>query len=204
MDQYYDNFVALENDIRNSNNLRKISSYFKNKEYVYVFVNQIEILKKNLKSIKLLVQNGLFEDAMTIFRKYIETYLSMTVIIVHPKLVKEFLKHNMWIGQRACNENMKEIRRIISSNVQGYLEYGYLASLEGVRNRNGAYTVRSLSIAANLTDYYELFRKSSNFVHNNLASTTYSINEGITSLDNWLKDTIVILETNISKILDRC
>lgn len=193
--------LDLEKLIKEKQNIEKIYRYFNELEYVHVFATEIKALRTNLQSIEVLLEEHLFEDAMTIFRKYLETYLSLSSIVKHPELSGKYLLHNKLIGQKACGENLEDIKRIISNNPKGYLEYGYLASLGNVTNKYGNYTVRSVAKASELLNYYDWYRKSSNFVHNNLASTNYDIQSGKASLKSWINMSLDRLVKSIHKII---
>ena len=69
-------------------NLQELYKYYRNKKYIAILLKQYNGILKNLESINLLVSYALYEDAFTIFRKYIETYFIIISIYEHPDLAE--------------------------------------------------------------------------------------------------------------------
>lgn len=90
--------------MRETDNVQKLYSYFKNKKYLVLFLKQYNGLITNMKSIALLVDIGNVEDSFTIFRKYLETYFIMMSIIEHPDLVENYIQHDVYIGMKVCKK----------------------------------------------------------------------------------------------------
>lgn len=199
MDDVIKNIKSFEKRLADSKNLKKIKNYFKVDDYVYIFITQFKTLISNLISIQSLLNINQFEDAMTIFRKYLETLLTMLCILENPQLVSEYILHNKYLAQRACGENTQEIDRLIKNNPNSFLEYGFLKKLKDSRNLKDKYSIRLVAKCGNVSKYYRWYRISSNFVHNNLTSLIYNVADGSIKLMSWTNSSVDYLTTKIKE-----
>ena len=69
-------------------------NYFDDKSYIDVFCRQYYSMLKNVESIDALLKIQNYEDAFTIFRKYIETFILSYTILKHPNISSKFLLHD--------------------------------------------------------------------------------------------------------------
>jgi hypothetical protein len=191
----------VQEKLLGSVNLKFIKDYFKNEEYLYIFITQFKALVSNLVTIDLLLEKGQFEDSMTIFRKFVETFFIILSIIENPSIVNEYILHNKYLAQRACNENTAEIRRILKENPENFIEYGYLKKIKEEKKIAGKYSINLVAKCANVPQFYEWYRLSSNFVHNNLTSLVYDEKEGILKLKNRIKLSVKYLIDRLKKNL---
>lgn len=163
--------------MRETDNVQKLYSYFKNKKYLVLFLKQYNGLITNMKSIALLVDIGNVEDSFTIFRKYLETYFIMMSIIEHPDLVENYIQHDVYIGMKVCKKNLDKINAFCDGKQDGFLEYGYLEKYVEIDD-NFKYTSRVVAEIANVSNFYYWYKMCNNFVHNNLTSVNVDLSDG--------------------------
>jgi hypothetical protein len=157
--------------MRDDANIQKLYKYFKNKTYLVLFLKQFNGLIINLKSIELLVNANNIEDALTISRKYLETYFIMMSIIEHPVLVESYVKHDIYIGKKVCKKDLNEVKSFCSGKPDGYLEYGYLEKYVDIDD-DFKYTTKIVAEVGNVLNFHIWYKMCNNFVYNNLTSVS--------------------------------
>lgn len=188
------------NELRKQENVNKLYKYFQNKEYLVLFLKQYEVLISNLKSICILVDSNLIEDAFTIFRKLLETYFTLMSILNHPDLVTDYLIHNKYIVDKVTNKKRKEINEIRKNHPDGYIEYGYIEKY--IKDtKYDKFTMRRLAEVAGVEEYYEYYNKCNNFVHNNLTSINVDLKKAKEALYFEIDNTINSLINKVNTII---
>lgn len=169
MDKYIIKMETFYQTIKNNINL--YNHYFKNERYLLILLKQYNGLINNVKSINSLLKIDNSEDAFTIFRKYLETYLIMMSVLKNKQVVNLYVEHDKYIGKKVCRIDMNEVKLFCHGKPDGFLEYGYLESIIDTTRVDFKYTMRDVSNTANLSYFYEKgYKISNNFVHNNLTS----------------------------------
>jgi len=189
------------NLMRDDANIQKLYKYFRDKTYLVLFLKQYNGLITNLKSIELLVNANSIEDALTIFRKYLETYFIMMSIIEHPDLVDSYTKHDIYMSKKVCKKDLKGVKSFCFGKPDGYLEYGYLEKYVNVEN-DFKYTAKTVAEVANVSNFYVWYKMCNNFVHNNLTSVSVNPNDALKSLLQGVEKTTSLLKNKINNILN--
>lgn len=187
--------------MRDDSNIQKLYKYFKNKTYLVLFLKQYNGLINNILSIDALVKINNIEDALTIFRKYLETYFILMSIIEHPDLVEKYIKHDFYISKKVCKTDLKEIRAFCSGKPDGYLEYGYLEKYVDIDD-DFKYTTKTVAEVANVLNFHVWYKMCNNFVHNNLTSVSVDSKDALESLLQGVEKTTSLLMKKIDEILD--
>ena len=196
-----DEMYEFEKCLKKSDNIKKLISYFDNKFYVLVLLRQYERLLINLKSIDALVKIDSVEDAYTIFRKYIETYVIIMSIYENKEVVNEYMIHDSYLGFKACGMKKDEIKYFTENKPDGFLEYGYLESIVDTSKDDFKYTIKTVCKAASLDGYYNWYRLCNNFVHNNLSSVQIDSHEGQSKLIEKCKISFNLLKKKFQLII---
>jgi len=187
--------------LREDSNIQKLYKFFKNKIYLVLFLKQYNGLITNLVSIDLLINVNNIEDALTIFRKYLETYFIMMSIIEHPDLVDSYVKHDIYISKKACKKDVKEVKAFCSGKPDGFLEYGYLEKYVEVDD-DFKYSTKVVAEVGNVSNFHVWYKMCNNFVHNNLTSVNVDLSDGKETLLQGVEKTSNLLNEKINKILD--
>ena len=198
-----DILISMQEELklmRDDSNIQKLYKYFKNKTYLVLFLKQYNGLIINLKSIELLVNANNIEDALTIFRKYLETYFIMMSIIEHPDLVESYVKHDIYIGKKVCKKDLKEVKSFCSGKPDGYLEYGYLEKYVDIDD-DFKYTTKIVAEVGNVLNFHIWYKMCNNFVHNNLTSVSVDSKDALESLLQVVEKTTSHLKNKIGNIL---
>lgn len=178
-------------------NINVLNKFFKNERYLYILIKQYNGLINNVKSIDALLQLDNVEDAFTIFRKYLETYLIMMSVLKNKNIVDLYVEHDKFIGKKVCKIDIDEVKQYCSEKPDGYLEYGYLESVIDTTREDFKYTMRDVANAAGLYYFYEKgYKISNNFVHNNLTSVNIKTKDSkqklidlcVKSIDEMIKE----------------
>ena len=199
-----DILISMQEELklmRYDSNIQKLYKYFKNKTYLVIFLKQYNGLIINLKSIDLLVNASNVEDALTIFRKYLETYFIMMSIIEHPDLVESYVKHDIYIGKKVCKKDLNEVKSFCSGKPDGYLEYGYLEKYVDIDD-DFKYTTKTVAEVANVLNFHVWYKMCNNFVHNNLTSVSVDSKDALSSLINGIDQTTSLLKSRINGIIN--
>ena len=184
------------------NNINQYNRYFKNERYLYILIKQYNGLISNIKSINALLQIDNPEDAFTIFRKYLETYLIMMSVLKNKQIVNLYVEHDKILGKKVCKLDVNEVKQYCLGKPDGFLEYGYLESVIDTSREDFKYTMRDVAKAANLYYFYDKgYRISNNFVHNNLTSVNINTNDLKQKLIELCINSINIMIEEYSKIL---
>ncbi len=185
-------------------NINRLNSYFKNERYLYILIKQYNGLIGNIKSINALLQIDNPEDAFTIFRKYLETYLIMMSVLKNKQIVDLYVEHDKFIGKKVCKIDINEVKKYCLGKPDGFLEYGYLESVIDTTRHDFKYTMRDVANASNLYYFYDKgYRTSNNFVHNNLTSVNVNISDLKNKIIELCKNSISIMIEEYSKILSK-
>ena len=198
-----DILISMQEELklmRYDSNIQRLYKYFKNKTYLVSFLKQYNGLIINLKSIELLVNANNIEDALTIFRKYLETYFIMMSIIEHPDLVESYVKHDIYIGKKVCKKDLNEVKSFCSGKPDGYLEYGYLEKYVDIDD-DFKYTTKIVAEVGNVLNFHIWYKMCNNFVHNNLTSVIVDSKDVLESLLQGVDKTTSHLKNKIGNIL---
>jgi hypothetical protein len=198
-----DILISMQEELkpmRDDSNIQKLYKYFKNKTYLVLFLKQYNGLIINLKSIELLVNANNIEDALTISRKYLETYFIMMSIIEHPVLVESYVKHDIYIGKKVCKKDLNEVKSFCSGKPDGYLEYGYLEKYVDIDD-DFKYTTKIVAEVGNVLNFHIWYKMCNNFVHNNLTSVSVNSKDALESFVQGVERTTSYLKNRIENIL---
>ena len=158
------------------------SEYFNDPKFINIFKKQYYSMIKNSMSIEALLSIGNLEDAYTIFRKYIETYILSISVLENPNVANKFLIHDKYLSYKATNTNISELREFYKDKPDGYLQYGYLEDIVDSSDPDFRYSIRTVAEASNVLEYYDWYRISNNFVHNNVNNVSIDMEDGIEKL----------------------
>jgi hypothetical protein len=198
-----DILISMQEELkpmRDDSNIQKLYKYFKNKTYLVLFLKQYNGLIINLKSIELLVNANNIEDALTISRKYLETYFIMMSIIEHPVLVESYVKHDIYIGKKVCKKDLNEVKSFCSGKPDGYLEYGYLEKYVDIDD-DFKYTTKIVAEVGNVLNFHIWYKMCNNFVYNNLTSVSVNSKDALESFVQGVERTTSYLKNRIENIL---
>ncbi|MGM9972234.1 MAG: DUF5677 domain-containing protein [Anaeroplasmataceae bacterium] len=163
------------------------NNYFNDNAYISYFKRQYNSIYKNALSIDSLLKIGNIEDAFSIFRKYIETYILMNSILVNPNIADRFLLHEKYLSYKATNQNNYELRNFYKDKPDGYLQYGFIESLVEIKDEDYKYTIKEVASVGNIAEYYEWYRLSNNFVHNNTTGLKVDVCDGTRKIKELVK-----------------
>ncbi len=158
--------------------------YFSDDKYINYFIKQYISIYKNVLSIDSLIKIGNIEDAYTIFRKYIETYIIMNCIIENPNIASKYLIHDKFLSYKANNNNKYDIKDFCKDKPEGFIQYGFISDIIEIKDDSFRYTIREVAKAGKIEDYYDWYRLSNNFVHNNTTNLNIDISLGTKKLIN--------------------
>ncbi len=164
------------------------SSYFDDSTYIDVFCRQYYSMLKNVESIDALLKIHNTEDAFTIFRKYIETFILSFAVIKHPNIAHKFLVHDKYLQLKTQGELSYEDRQFYKGKPDGFLQYGFIEECIDTTSDDFRYSIRSVADASGISSYYDWYRISNNFVHNNTANINVDIEEAYSKLKEMIKE----------------
>lgn len=179
--------------------VRGLYNASESKEYCVILQRQLRQMDNNLKSIDVLIAAGLIEDAYTIFRKFLETFFQVGFVLEHPDAASSFVRHDKMLAIKVTGKNPGLVNAFIGEELEGYLEYGYIKSYLNPNREIARYNVRLLCFAANLHDYYDWYRETSNFVHNNLTQCKLDLPSLSASLDTMISACLGILHERMAR-----
>ncbi len=188
--------------LKETENIQKLYRYFKNKKFVLIFIDQYENILTNMKSISLLEAAGNINDGFTILRKYLETYLIMMSLIVHPDLVEAYIRHNEMLSYKACNKEKEKVRIFSDGKPDNYLEYGYLEKYIDHSQGDFKYSAKSAAVAGDVLQFHRYYKMCNNFVHNNLTSVKVDQEKGRQTLIKALKETSTLMNSRLESIIN--
>lgn len=162
-------------------------NYFDDEAFINILKNQYESMLKNVMSINALLNISNLEDAYTIFRKYIETYILSISVLNNPDVAHKFIIHFTYLTYKANGTNYDELKAFYKDKPDGFLQYGYIEDYVDSAQEDFRYSIRSVAEVAGVKDYYDWYRISNNFVHNNTNGLSIDIEEGITKLKSLIK-----------------
>ncbi|MDY0276682.1 MAG: DUF5677 domain-containing protein [Acholeplasma sp.] len=193
--------ISLTQILEQKENLKKLDKYFLSHEFIYIFITNLKVICNNLISIDALIKIDQFEDAMSIFRKYIETYLLLLSVLENPTIASIYAKHNFLIGQRACGKDTENIEKLIRNNPKNFLEYGYLEKLINNYDSKTSLSMSDVARAAKKQDFHRWYKVASNFMHNSLVSTKTDKEHGIERLNEWMSTSVSYLVNRVSSAI---
>lgn len=159
-----------------------LTGYFSDDNYINFFKKQYLSIYKNALSIDSLLKLGNIEDAFSIFRKYIETYILMMSILENPSIADKYLIHEKYLSFKASNTNYYELKEFYKNKPDGYLQYGYIEELIDSSDPDFKYTIKDIANVGKISEYYEWYRLSNNFVHNNTTGMNVDVSSGTKKL----------------------
>lgn len=183
---------------RDNSEVQKIYKYFHNKMYVVIFLKQYSGLVSNMKSINVLLNYGFVEDAFTIYRKFLETFFMVLSLVEHPDLADAYVMHDTYVSMKVCKRELDKVKQFTKGKPEGYLEYGYLERYVKPRN-DLRYTTRDVAEVAGVGGWHNLYKMSSNFVHNNLNAVSVDVSDARKKLIKACNDTVRYLNEEIER-----
>ncbi len=162
--------------LKEDENLQKLYKHYNNKKYLVLFFKQYSSLIRNITAISLLYEEELFEEALIVLRKYLETFFVIMSVLEKPNLVKKYMMHDKYLGKKACNIDLKEVRMFTANKEEGYLEYGYIEDYVEIK-LNFQYSLKRVAEVGNVVKFHRYYRLCNNFVHNNLTSVNINMDE---------------------------
>ncbi|MCR5705697.1 MAG: hypothetical protein K6G48_02670 [Acholeplasmatales bacterium] len=169
--------------------------YFDDSKYIDVFCRQYYSMLKNVESIDALLKIQNYEDAFTIFRKYIETFILSYTVLKHPNISGRFLIHDKYLTLKSQGEMSYEDRQFYKGKPDGFLQYGFIEEYVDTTAEDFRYSIRTIAEASDIVSYYDWYRVSNNFVHNN------TTNLNVEAKDAYSKIKEMILESS-DKMID--
>ncbi len=160
-----DKLIAYVNDKQKQ---RELFSRIKSKEYIVFLGFKVERLRANVESIYILNDHQIIEDAYTILRKFIETYMFIMINVKKPELITKYLYHNQMLTLKIINKKIYQVKEFTKGKPDGFLEYGFVESLVDSTQQGFKYTMHTIAKIAEQEKYYRWYKICSNFVHNNL------------------------------------
>ena len=157
-------------------------NYFDDKSYIDVFCRQYYSMLKNVESIDALLKIQNYEDAFTIFRKYIETFILSYTILKHPNISSKFLLHDKYLTLKSQGEMSYDDRQFYKGKPDGFLQYGFIEEYVDTTADDFRYSIRTIAEASNIVSYYDWYRVSNNFVHNNTANLNIEAKDAYTKI----------------------
>lgn len=187
------------NDICSEQFYNLFKNYFDDEAFIEILKNQYLSMLKNVMSIDALLDISNLEDAYTIFRKYIETYILSISVVEHPDTSNKFIIHSKYLTYKANGTNYDELKAFYKDKPDGFLQYGYIEDYVDDSILDFRYSIRSVAEVSNVKDYYEWYRISNNFVHNNTSGLFVDLDEGISKLKSMIK---ISSDYYIKKLMD--
>ena len=167
---------------------KMFSSYFDDIKYIDVFCRQYYSMLKNVESIEALLKIQNYEDAFTIFRKYIETYILSFSVIKHPKIAHKFLTHDKYLTMKSQGELSYEDRLFYKGKPDGYLQYGFIEEYVNSMEEDFRYSIRTVAECSDIAAYYDWYRISNNFVHNNTANLNVEAKDAYEKIKEMIRE----------------
>ncbi len=171
------------------------NDYFDDPKYIDVFCRQYYSMLKNVESIDALLKIQNYEDAFTIFRKYIETYILSFFVIKHPMCAHKFIIHDKYLTLKSQGELTYEDKKFYKDKPDGFLQYGYIEEFVDTTVPDFRYSIRTVAEVCGIVQYYDWYRISNNFVHNN------TTNLNVESMEAYNKIKQMIIEST-DKMVD--
>ncbi len=163
--------------------------YFNSSQYIKIIRVQYYSMVMNVKSIDALLKIQNLEDAYSIFRKYIETYILMYSVVVHPDVADKFVKHSDYLSQKSQGGLPQDVKNIIKEKPDGYLQYGYLEDYIDTSVEDFRYSLRSVAQVSDIEKFYNWYQITNNFIHNNTMNLSIDVNEGSSKLISMINET---------------
>jgi len=163
-------------------------NYFDDKSYIDVFCRQYYSMLKNVESIDALLKIQNYEDAFTIFRKYIETFILSYTILKYPNISSKFLLHDKYLTLKSQGEMSYDDRQFYKGKPDGFLQYGFIEEYVDTTSPDFRYSIRTIAEASNIVSYYDWYRVSNNFVHNNTANLNIEAKDAYTKIREMISE----------------
>lgn len=140
---------------------------------------EIKNILDSFESMLILISKSCFSQAMSVFRQAVEQYMILKCLNIYPQAKESFLKHQeITIKDATGNLSEEELDSYIKennltyNNYKSYLNYGWLDSVEKFRkmkeeNPRVKYSIKTVSIVADIPQFYEAMDFASNYVHSN-------------------------------------
>lgn len=164
-------------------------SYFSTPQYIKIIRVQYYSMIMNCKSIEALIKIQNLEDAYSIFRKYIETYILMYSVVTHPDIADKFVLHTEYLLQKSQGGLNYDVRNILKDKPDGYLQYGYLEKYINTNTDDFRYSLKTVAEVSGIEKFYQWYQITNNFIHNNTMNLSVNANEGSEKLVSMIKET---------------
>lgn len=182
MKKIINDMLAVYKDMQSEQFYNLFSKYFSDATFIETLKNQYASMIRNVKSIDALLSISNLEDAYTIFRKYIETYILSISVIENSDCASKFIKHNTLLTYKANGVNLDMVRSFYKDKPDGFLQYGYIEDKVDSTEEDFRYSIRTVASVSNVIEYYDWYRISNNFVHNNTSGMSIDLEDGINKL----------------------
>lgn len=153
---------------------------------------------ESLEGMLLLISNGSFSQAMTVYRLYLEQVITGIALIKNPNLIDKYIMHQMLTIRYAKDTSDKDVLKIIDEkniparDVKSYLNYGWIEGIEGFSELNkNRYSIKIMAKLCNLEDIYEIYSNSTNYVHMNFLFADI----------NWIKEINELIKTTFTTLV---
>lgn len=164
-------------------------TYFSTPQYVKIIRVQYYSMAVNCKSIDALIKIQNIEDAYSIFRKYIETFILMYSVVVHPDTALKFVNHTNYLSQKSQGGLPYEVKNMLRDKPDGYLQYGYLEDYVDTNVEDFRYSLKSVAEASGIEKFYTWYQITNNFIHNNTMNLSVNVEEGAAKLVSMINET---------------
>ena len=180
------------------------NNYFDDKEYINVFCRQYYSMLKNVESIDALLKIQNYEDAFSIFRKYIETFILSYSVVKFPKISHKFLIHDKYLTLKSQGELTYEDRQFYKGKPDGFLQYGFIEDYVDSSLDDFRYSIKTVADVSEISAYYDWYRISNNFVHNNTTNLNVEGKDAYEKIKQMVKESsdkfILLLKDIIKKM----
>lgn len=140
---------------------------------------EIKNILDSFESMLILISKSCFSQAMSVFRQAVEQYMILKCLDIYPEAKESFLEHQKItikdatgiLSEEELDDYIKE-NKLTYNNYKSYLNYGWLDSIEKFRkmkeeNPRTKYSIKTVSVVADIPDFYEAMDFASNYVHSN-------------------------------------
>lgn len=136
------------------------------------------ILKEAMESLEgtyLLISNKSYSQAMTVYRLYLEQVITVIALIKNPLLINDYILHQQLTIKYAKDTSDKDVlaliekKKIAPRDVKSFLNYGWIEGISGFDELlKSRYSIKMMAKLCGLSNIYELYSDSTNYVHMNL------------------------------------
>lgn len=197
------NMTETYKDIYSKEFEELFKSYFSTPQYIKILRVQYYSMVINCKSIEALIKIQNIEDAYSIFRKYIETYILMYSVVKFPQTASKFVTHTNYLSQKSQGGLSYEIRNMLKEKPDGYLQYGYLEGYIDENVEDFRYSLKSVAEACDIEKFYNWYQITNNFIHNNTMNLSINAEEGAQKIVSMITETEKQFVSTLKEVIKR-